>query len=149
MRHSTDPAAAHIRFLCVDKTDIRHMISKSKKMDVKQVPCVVLYYPDGRMEKYEGAGVDQWILDQIVPPQPPPPPPPEVGEIYPEEPEDEAPSRSTQIASQTPVTPGNSVMDIPTNAITKDTRSVAEIAEEMQQQRKRAMDKSKNDNRPM
>ena len=139
MKHSSDQLASHIRFICIDKTDIRRMIEKSKKLIVKQVPCVVLYYPDGRVEKYEGPGVDEWILEQIAPP--------DVGEIHPET-QAETPSRSTQIASQTQAIPGTNVMDIPTNAI-KDKRSVAEIAEEIQEQRNRIIEKTKNDNRPM
>lgn len=146
MKHVNEPSAAHIRFLCIDRTDVRHMINKSKKLSVTQVPCVILSYPDGRMERFEGVGVDEWILEQITPQ-----PPPDVGEIQPEDIEEEAPSRADQIASQTQPISGNSVLDIPMNAIAKDknAKSIAEIAAEMANQRDKAMEKSENEKRAM
>lgn len=70
--------------LCIDNEDIRASIMRSNNIDVQVVPCVLLVYPDGGVEKYEGETAFQWaeeIVRKHAPPPPPivyhqPPPPP-------------------------------------------------------------------------
>jgi len=60
--------------LCIDNEEIRNRISKSK-IDISIVPCIIIAYPDGGVEKYEGSRAFAWVEDIIKTNAPPPPPP--------------------------------------------------------------------------
>jgi predicted metal-dependent peptidase len=72
----------NIKLVCVDNENIRNTILKCKKIDIKSVPCVLIIYEDGVVEKYEDTYAFNWI-DEIIkkyspqiqtqspPPQPP------------------------------------------------------------------------------
>lgn len=68
--------------LCIDNENIRQRILRSAQIAIEVVPCILLIYPDGGVEKYEGATAFKWaeeIVRQHAPPPPPiptPPPPP-------------------------------------------------------------------------
>jgi len=74
-----------LQTLCVDNEKIRNRIMKNKDIDVISVPCLLIIYPDGGIEKYDGDNVFDWIGNVIAkikpPPQPPPPPPPDKEEL--------------------------------------------------------------------
>ena len=65
--------------VCIDNEDVRERIIKAKQIDISSVPCVLIVYPSGGVEKYEGSGAFQWIEETVrkhMPPQPPPQPQP-------------------------------------------------------------------------
>ena len=65
--------------ICIDNEQIRSRILKNKQIQVTSVPCILLIYPDGGIEKYDGESAFQWvesIIAQFTPPQPPPTPQP-------------------------------------------------------------------------
>ena len=64
--------------LCIDNEEIRARILKNTQLQVTTVPCLLIIFPDGGIEKYDGARVFEWvegIIRQFSPPPPPPPPP--------------------------------------------------------------------------
>jgi len=71
--------------VCIDNEQVRKRILKNGKIEVGSVPCVLIVYRSGGVEKYEGSGAFQWIeeaVSQFAPPpqpqpQPQPPPPPQ------------------------------------------------------------------------
>lgn len=66
--------------VCIDNEDIRERIIKAKQIDISSVPCVLIVYPSGGVEKYEGSGAFEWIEETVrkhMPPQPPPQPEPQ------------------------------------------------------------------------
>lgn len=65
--------------LCIDNEEIRKRIIENKQIQVTSVPCLLLIFPDGGIEKYDGAHAFEWvegIIRQFTPPPPPPPPQP-------------------------------------------------------------------------
>ena len=74
-------AMVGLSFLCVDNEKIRKKIVKSKNIQINSVPCLLILYNTGDVEKFEGTRVFEWIDDIVrhnLPPQQPPqqPPPP-------------------------------------------------------------------------
>lgn len=66
--------------VCIDNEEIRKRILKNEQIDITSVPCVLIIYPDGGIEKYDGAHVFTWseeIIRQYAPPPPPRPQPPQ------------------------------------------------------------------------
>lgn len=61
--------------ICVDNEDIRRQVMLSNNIDINFVPCILIVYPDGGVEKYEGSNAFNW-LDEIIRKHSPPPPPP-------------------------------------------------------------------------
>lgn len=51
--------------ICIDNKDIRKKILKSKTLLVKAVPCILILYPDGGVEKYEGGTAFRWVEEII------------------------------------------------------------------------------------
>jgi len=45
--------------LCIDNEKIRKNVLKSK-LDIKNVPCILIIYNDGRAEKFEGVDAFKW-----------------------------------------------------------------------------------------
>jgi len=58
-------ATAKISLLCVDNEDVRSKVIKSSKLNVKSVPCILIVFPDGGVEKYEGTTAFEWV-DEII-----------------------------------------------------------------------------------
>ena len=55
----------YIKMICVDNSNLRERLMVSKTIQIKTVPCVLLIYPGNKVEKFEGSGVLDWILQQI------------------------------------------------------------------------------------
>jgi flagellar biosynthesis GTPase FlhF len=88
-----------LEYLCIDNQEIRKRILKNKKIQVTSVPCLLLIFPDGGIEKYEGNHIFEWvtnIIQQYAPPPPPSPPP----VISPPPPSQEELKRDRQITEE-------------------------------------------------
>tara|TARA_Y100000389_G_scaffold61028_1_gene57150 strand:- start:5461 stop:6264 length:804 start_codon:yes stop_codon:yes gene_type:complete len=71
-----------LQTLCIDNEKVRKKIYQNKQIDITSVPCILVIFPDGGIEKYDGVPAFQWIeeiLQKFAPPPPqpqqPPPPP--------------------------------------------------------------------------
>ena len=51
--------------VCVDNEDIREQILTANKIDISTVPCVLIVYRTGGVEKYEGGNAFQWINETV------------------------------------------------------------------------------------
>lgn len=86
-----------LQSLCIDNEQIREKILKNEQINVTSVPCILVIYPDGGIEKYDGMHAFEWveqIIQKVNPPMPEPPqhrgPPPKTQEeIWEEEEEKE------------------------------------------------------------
>lgn len=65
-----------IQLVCIDNDNIRTRILQNKDIDIKSVPCLLIVYPDGGVEKYEVPHIFEWF-EQVIKRYAPPPPPPE------------------------------------------------------------------------
>ncbi len=54
----------HIRFVCVDHTNVRQKLLKSNRFHVSTVPSILMVYPNNKIEKYENASIYDWVLAQ-------------------------------------------------------------------------------------
>jgi hypothetical protein len=69
-----------LSLVCIDSEDVRKRIKNDKRFGIQTVPCLLLLYTNGTVEKYEGQDVFIWttnIISRLNPPPPPPPPPPQ------------------------------------------------------------------------
>ena len=64
-----------LQALCIDNEEIRKRIIQNKQIQVTTVPCLLIIFPDGGIEKYDGAHVFEWVEGVIKQFAPPPPPP--------------------------------------------------------------------------
>lgn len=67
-------ATVGLKPVCIDNEEVRERILKASKIDVSSVPCVLIVYRTGGVEKYEGQGAFQWIEETVrkyIPPSPP------------------------------------------------------------------------------
>ena len=67
-------ATVGLKPVCIDNEEVRERILKANKIDVSSVPCVLIVYRTGGVEKYEGQGAFQWIEETVrkyIPPSPP------------------------------------------------------------------------------
>lgn len=65
-----------IKLLCVDNPTVRNRVLSNKKIQVQNVPCILVIYPnDGSVEKYDGSHAVRWVETVIETLSPPPPPP--------------------------------------------------------------------------
>lgn len=55
----------NIKLLCIDNENIRKKILNSKQIDIQTVPCLLIIYQDGGVEKYEDLKAFQW-LENII-----------------------------------------------------------------------------------
>ncbi len=65
-----------LQSLCIDNEKIRKRIIENKQIQVTSVPCLLLIFPDGGIEKYDGGHAFEWVEDIIrkfAPPQQPQP----------------------------------------------------------------------------
>lgn len=105
--------------ICIDHEEVRARILKANQIEVSHVPCILLVYPNGGVEKYEGTNAFKWVSETVrkhippPPPQPPPqprpppkpknPPPPEEDDYEEEEePPPRRPARKQPSKQQTP-----------------------------------------------
>ena len=44
----------NIEYISIDSKDIRDCINNDKKLYIKKVPCILMMYDNGTVEKYEG-----------------------------------------------------------------------------------------------
>jgi hypothetical protein len=66
-----------LQSLCIDNEKIRKRIIANKHIQVTSVPCLLVIFPDGGIEKYDGGHAFEWvegILRKFAPPQPTQPP---------------------------------------------------------------------------
>ena len=69
-----------IRPVCIDNEDIRRQILKDKKIEINSVPCVLIAYNTGSVEKYEGSNAFQWIEETVSKYMPKPTPQPKMNQ---------------------------------------------------------------------
>ena len=58
-----------LQLLCVDNNEIRKKIIKNNQLTILTIPCILLIYKDGGVEKYEGLNVFNWceeIINQLI-----------------------------------------------------------------------------------
>jgi hypothetical protein len=73
VKHSI-PSEFGLTEICIDNDKIRKQIYKSKKIEVKIVPCILVIFSDGVVEKYDGSNAFRWV-EEIASKLTPPPPP--------------------------------------------------------------------------
>ena len=71
--------AMDFRKICIDHDEVRKLVLKDeKKYQVQTVPCILVFYSNGVMNKYEGNDAFRWVSETISRMQtlssPPPPP---------------------------------------------------------------------------
>lgn len=54
-----------LQTLCVDNEQIRNRIQKNDQLDITSVPCILLIYPDGGIEKYDQGHEFEWVEQMI------------------------------------------------------------------------------------
>lgn len=59
------PNIDYLRLLCVDNVNLRESILNATNVRIRTVPCVLFIYPGGRIEKFEGSNVSDWIIRQM------------------------------------------------------------------------------------
>ena len=57
--------ALSLKYICIDNSLIRKKLANSKKIVIQYVPCILLLYDTGIIEKYEGNHAFRWIKEQI------------------------------------------------------------------------------------
>jgi len=62
-----------LKTLCIDNETVRQRILNSQQIDIISVPCILIVYQDGGVEKYEGGTAFKW-LEEIIKSHSPPPP---------------------------------------------------------------------------
>jgi hypothetical protein len=55
----------NIKLLCIDNENIRNRILSSKKITISSVPCILIIYNDGGVEKYENDDAFTWVNDIV------------------------------------------------------------------------------------
>lgn len=61
--------------VCIDNEGIRSQILTANKIEISSVPCVLIVYRTGGVEKYEGGNAFQWFnetVSKFMPPDPQP-----------------------------------------------------------------------------
>ena len=54
-----------IKMLCIDNEEVRKIIEKDRAhYEVMEVPCIMVFYKNGRLDKYEGLDAFSWIQDR-------------------------------------------------------------------------------------
>ena len=52
-------------YLCIDNKETRNRIIKNKQLDIKNLPCLLVVYEHGTIEKYQGEDAFIWINNLI------------------------------------------------------------------------------------
>jgi hypothetical protein len=50
-----------LKFICLDNKDIRKLVQNNKKLSIQFVPSILLMFPSGLLEKYEGNKAFEWV----------------------------------------------------------------------------------------
>ena len=90
-------ATVGIRPVCIDNEDIRRQILKDKKIEINSVPCLLIAYNTGNVEKYEGSNAFQWIEETVSKYMPQPQPQPQPQQPQPQQPQPQQPQPQQQI----------------------------------------------------
>lgn len=54
-----------VRMLCVDNQAVRELIEKDDcRYEIQEVPCILVFFRNGRMDKYEGEDAFAWLHDR-------------------------------------------------------------------------------------
>jgi hypothetical protein len=118
-----------LQMVCVDNEEVRNRVFSSEKFDITAVPCILVSFQDGVIEKYCGSAAFRWTEEQIRQhsPQPPPMPapmpapqpspqqirrPPPVEEYSSEEEELPPPPRRRKLKKQKPKKTVTSIDDL-------------------------------------
>lgn len=67
-------ATVGLNTVCIDNQDIRKRLLKNGKIEISVVPCILIVYRSGGVEKYEGDAAFQWIDEAVSKYSPPLPP---------------------------------------------------------------------------
>ena len=54
-----------IQPFCVDNQNVRQRILQNKDIEINTVPCLLLTYPDGGVEKYDGQNLLNWVNERL------------------------------------------------------------------------------------
>jgi hypothetical protein len=145
------------RMICIDHKDVRKMVMQDENgYHVKTVPCLFLFFPNGRLEKYEGSDAFVWVRKwkeknneslppsqstimaspSIITPLPPPPPPQQSPPI----PSPPIPEKTTDDKEKTDsveqIMEKETQMRMATDQIiTRKQDNIKELAQMMQRQR--------------
>lgn len=63
-----------LQFLCIDNDQVRSRVLANKSMDINLIPCILIVYSSGGVEKYEASHAFKWVEEMISRFNPPPPP---------------------------------------------------------------------------
>ena len=72
-----------LQFICVDNSIVRKKLESNSQFQIQYVPCILILYENGVVEKYEGEHAFRWAKNQLETtqpqqaPQPPQPSPPQ------------------------------------------------------------------------
>jgi hypothetical protein len=55
-----------INTVCIDNEEVRQRVINNEQIDVTTVPCILVIYADGNVEKYEGLDAFKWCEDIIL-----------------------------------------------------------------------------------
>ena len=64
--YNIDFSNLSLQMLCVDNEHIRKRIQSDKQINITSVPSILIIFPDGGIEKYEGEKVFEWIEQSIL-----------------------------------------------------------------------------------
>lgn len=62
-----------LQLVCIDNEEIRDRILTANKISISSVPCILIVYRTGGVEKFEGKEAIQWIEETVRKFMPPPP----------------------------------------------------------------------------
>ena len=57
--------ATKLKLVCIDNEKIRKRVLKSKKIKVNSVPCMLLFFSNGNVEKHDGVNLFNWVYSTI------------------------------------------------------------------------------------
>ncbi len=63
---------SYLQPLCIDNSQVRKRITESKDLSIESVPCVLISFSNGTVEKYDGQHAFKWIqetLQRLYPPE--------------------------------------------------------------------------------
>lgn len=66
---------AKLTLLNVDNPEVRKRVCENSQFDITIVPCILVTFPGGSVEKYDGSFAYEWVNSIIEQYGPPPPPP--------------------------------------------------------------------------
>jgi hypothetical protein len=100
----------NLQYICIDNSIARNKIKNNKQFQIQYVPCVLILYENGVVEKYEGEHAFRWAKTQKPselistplqqePPQEPPREEPQQEEPLQEPPQQEQSPQKTDIST--------------------------------------------------